>query len=468
MGLTSTQIFDAVTEIGLVSSKNEKQALVAEYGKDEMFKRILLATFSPLITYGISKRPEAIGVHGTKEFTEDTFKLLTELEKRVLTGQAAIDAVAKEMTLLNEKSATLLWRIIKKDLRAGFGDSTINKAFKGFIPEFPYMRCSLPKDANLEDWPWEFGVISQEKADGMFANIDHEIGGLVRITSRQGTEFPIDKFPEVVDEIRSRLTPNTQYHGEFLVERDGVVLERALSNGVMNSIANGGDFEPNERPIYKVWDAIELTSVVSKGKFTVPYNARLGQIIKDLSKNYNGIDAGAVSLIPTRIVRSLKDAYTHAAVLMKEGKEGTIIKHPTAIWRDGTSKEQIKLKLEFDVDLVVKEIVPGEADTRNEGRAGSLLCETSDGLLRVNVTVKNEDMRNRVDANPEDWIDKIIVVKANDIIPPSESNELHSLFLPRMIEPNYRVDKTTADDLARVFSAKELAILGEQILKEAA
>lgn len=463
MNLTSIEIFDALEEIAATSSKKEKEALVAKYGQDDTFKRVLVAALDPLVTYGIAKRPDLIGENCANTFDEGTFELLSELASRKLTGNAAIEAVAGEMTALDAKSSELLWRIIKKDLRAGFGDSTVNKAFKGLIREFPYQRCSLPKDTNLADWPWEDGVFSQEKADGLFANVDHEVGGLVRITSRAGTEFPIDKFPEIETEVRTRLNDGTQHHGEFLVERDGVILERAIGNGVMNSIANGGDFAPNERPIYKVWDAIPLENVVPKGKYQVPYAKRIVRVINNLKAN----PGNSIKLIDTKLVRSLADAYAHAADLMKRGKEGTVIKHPGAIWKDGTSKEQIKLKLEFDVDLEVVSIVPGERDTKNEGRAGSMLCKTVDGKLFVNVTVKNEDMRDRVDANPEDWIGRIIEVKANDVVLPSESNEFHSLFLPRMTEPNYRTDKTVADTLERVFAAKEMAILGETILKEA-
>lgn len=465
--MNSIQIFDAIEEIAANSGKNDKQALVAKYGQDAEFKRVLVAAISPLITYGIAKRPENIVLQSgevNQVFDAQTWGVIDDLAARRITGQVAIDTLGIELGRLDEKSATLLWRIIKKDLRAGFGDSTVNKAFKGLIPEFPYMRCSLPKDAKLQEWPWADGVFSQEKADGMFANIDHEQGGLVRITSRQGTEFPIEKFPQIVAEVRARLNDETQYHGEFLVERDGVVLERAIGNGIMNSIANGGDFAYNERPIYKVWDAIELQNVVSKGKQEEAYKNRVARLINNLKAHPGEV----ISLIPTRVVRSLQEGYAHAAELMKQGKEGTIIKHPRAEWKDGTSKEQIKLKLEFDVDLIVKAIIPGEADTKNEGRAGSLACETSDGLLKVNVTVKNEDMRNRVDENPNDWLERIIVVKANDIQFPSESNDYHSLFLPRMVEPNYRLDKTVADDLPRVLAAKEAAILGEAILKQAA
>jgi DNA ligase-1 len=298
----------------------------------------------------------------------------------------------------------------------------------------------------------------------MFANIDHEEGGIVRITSRQGSPFPIEAFEKLSAEIANRFPAGVQLHGELLVCRgaDGV-LPREISNGILNSVANGGSFAFDEHPIYMVWDMIPLSAVVTKGKYEEAYVKRLHKIRVAL----NAAPGVFVNLIETRVVRSLADAYAHAGKLMRSGKEGTVIKSPHAIWKDGTSKEQVKLKLEFDVDLKVVAIVPGREGTKNEGRAGSLTCETACGGLRVDVAVKNEAMRDAVDAVPSDWLGRVIEITANDIMEPSESNDLHSLFLPRMVVAGYRTDKTEPDSLERVKSAKETAILGAT-LKEAA
>lgn len=461
--MTSRQILAVIEEIAATSSKNDKEAMVKKASADPLFRRVCEYAYNPFKTYGIRKMPVGKAHAGFRQFDEQTWQILDDLIARRLTGQNAYDSVAGEIDQLDEASADLFIRIIRKDLRAGFSESTINKACKGLIPDFPYMRCSLPKDTDLDAWPWAEGVPSQEKADGMFANVDHEEGGLVAIRSRQGTEFPIEKFQDVVEDVRLFLLPGHQQHGEFVVLRDGKVLDREIGNGIMNHVINGGDFAPNERPLYLVWDQIPLTSVVTKGKFARPYRKRLLDLVVQLRDSAKS----SVRLIPTRIVRSKAEAYAHAGELMKLGKEGTVIKHPAAIWKDGTSKEQIKLKLEFDVDLEIEGIVPGRDGTKNEGRAGSFTCRTSDGFLKVDVAVKNEALRDAVDANPDEFIGKVIEVVANDIMEPSESNRLHSLFLPRMKSASYRTDKTVPDSLDRVFSAKEAAILG-QALKKAA
>lgn len=458
--MNSTDILKAIDAIASTPSKNEKEALVKTHVADADFCRVLEYAYNPFKTYGLRQMPETLGDNCNNDFDEGTFELLDDLIARRLTGNAAIEAVRGELTALNKASADLLVRIIRKDLRAGFSESTINKAKKGLIPEFPYMRCSLPKDAKLDEWEL---YITQEKADGMFANVDYEENGLVSIRSRQGTEFPMDKFPQIVADVQKHLEPGNQHHGEFLVMRDGKILPREIGNGIMNSVVNGGDFELGDTPIYMVWDQIPLEYIKSKGKYEVGYRKRLHGLVEQLRTTSNS----TVMLIPTKVVRSKAEAYAFAGELMKRGKEGAIVKHPDAIWKDGTSKEQVKIKLEFEVDLEIEGIVPGNVGTKNEGRAGSFACRSSDGLLKVDVTVKNEALRDRVDANPNEFIGKIIPVTANDIMKPSESNELHSLFLPRMTEADYRKDKTVADSLNRILAIKEAAIFGEK-LKEAA
>jgi len=463
--MSSREILGFIDNIAATPGKNDKQALVVSGMSDELFERVCEYAYSPFKTYGLRQIPTK-QVSDGRPFNRVTWEILDELISRKLTGNAARDTVQAEIDMLDEQSADLFVRIIRKDLRAGFSESTINKACKGLIPTFPYQRCSLPKDANLESWPWERGVISQEKADGMFANIDFEEGARVSIRSRQGSEFPMDKFATIENAIKTsfEMSEGVQFHGEFLVMRDGDILPRAEGNGVMNSVLSGGDFAANEYPIFKIWDRVPLSSVTTKGKCNVPYRLRLATIVQSLRDH----PSEYVQVIPTRIVRSLKEAYAHATELMKLGKEGTVVKHPDAFWKDGTSKEQVKLKLEFDIDLEVVAIVPGNAGTKNEGRSGSLTCRSACGKLVSDVTVKNEKMRDEVDAKPDDWVGRIIAVTANDITLPSESNELHSLFLPRMLEACYRTDKTTADDLDRIFAIKQAAIDGEKLMKEAA
>jgi len=66
------------------------------------------------------------------------------------------------------------------------------------------------------------------------------------------------------------------------------------------------------------------------------------------------------------------------------------------------------------------------------------------------VTVKNDAVRDSVEKYPDSWIGSVLAVRANAIMAPSDSNEFYSLFLPRMVEPNFRTDKTEPDSYLEV------------------
>lgn len=467
--MNTDEVFGLIEEIGNTPGKNDKIAMLKKCATSDTLKRALQMAYDPTISYGIRAVPGRSSLKDTGElFNEQTWMMLAQMRDRTLTGSAMLAAIAFELDRLSLFSAELFKRIMLKDMRAGFSEETCNKVWPGLLPDFPYMRCSLPAKAKFADWNIEGdGAISQEKQDGMFLNVDNELNGAVFIYSRQGSMFPMEKFEDLATAIRNTLVAETQSHGECLVQRDGKVLAREIGNGVLNSVLKGGDFAPNEKPVFVMWDQIPLTSVKSKGKYEVGYKKRLVGIIAQLRANPTPL----VTLTETKIVKSLREAYQHCAEVLARGGEGTIIKRATAIWKDGTSTEQIKLKLEFEVDLEVQGVVSGKLNGKNAGRAGSLACESKCGRLQVDVAIKGEAMRDAVDANPTDWIGKIMPVVANLILKPGDSNPLHSLFLPRFSQSTYRLDKTIPDTLVRCFEIEEAAKEGAaniDALKEAA
>jgi DNA ligase-1 len=467
--MNTDEVFGLIEEIGNTPGKNDKIAMLKACASSDTLKKALQMAYDPTISYGIRAVPNRSSLTAAGElFNEQTWMMLAQMRDRTLTGSAMLAAVAHELDRLSQPSADLFKRIMLKDMRAGFSEETCNKVWSGLVPDFPYMRCSLPAKAKFADWNIETeGAISQEKQDGMFLNVDHETTGAVFIYSRQGSMFPMEKFEELATAIRTTLTPGTQSHGECLVQRDGVVLAREVGNGVLNSVLKGGDFAPNEKPVFVMWDQIPLSAVKPKGKYEVGYKKRLVGIIAQLRANTTPL----ITLTETKFVKSLREAYQHCAEVLARGGEGTIIKRVTAFWKDGTSVEQIKLKLEFEVDLEVQGVVSGKLNGKNAGRAGSLACASKCGGLQVDVAIKGEAMRDAVDANPTEWVGKIMPVTANLILKPGDSNPLHSLFLPRFSQSTYRLDKTIADTLSRAFEIEEAAKEGAaniDALKEAA
>lgn len=449
---TSDDVMNIIQSISEDPSKNAKVELITRFKNDALVKRVLLAGLDPSVTYGITVRPYAIANSAGHTFDDGTWQLIDAIASRKLSGNAAAEAIASEFTALSAQSAELLWRIISKDFKAGFGDSTVNKAIKGLIPEFPYMRCSLPKDAKLDEWDWKSGVISQEKADGTYTNCNVLLNGDVQLSSRQGTQYPLDQLSELVAEIKATFDRDTQTHGEIVVQRDGVVLPREISNGIINHVVQGGKFGDNETPQYQVWEQIPLSEVKPKNKYEVPYHIRLKNLVSQIHSNK--LKMGFVKLIPTKKVYSFEEATAHFREMLLAGKEGTVMKEMHSGWKDGTSKFQVKRKLNVDVELIVIDFEEGKG--KNEATFGSLICQTSDGLLEVSVSGFTDALRLEIHKNRDNWLGSIITVRFNAIMRGSEEHKLHSLFLPRFVE--LRMDKSEADSFDRVVEQYEAAI----------
>jgi DNA ligase-1 len=105
-------------------------------------------------------------------------------------------------------------------------------------------------------------------------------------------------------------------------------------------------------------------------------------------------------------------------------------------WEDKRSKTQIKYKGELECDLKIVGIQEGQG--KYAGMLGAILCESSDGLIKVSVgSGFTDDQRKRRDV----IVGKVAAVKYNARIVNRDGE--HSLFLPVLIE--IRDDKTEAD-----------------------
>lgn len=461
----SSAIFDLLECIAATSSKLEKEALLRRHGAEESLRAVLLHALSPTVSFGMKAVPARSHADPAGEgFDESTWNLLRGMRQRTLTGHAARDAVQLQIDRLDAKSAELLWRILRRDLRAGFSASTVNKAIKGLIKEYPYQRCSLPADSNLKKFDWTRGAFSQIKADGMFANVtvDGQAEVAVALRTRQGNELPTRELSDLVDAIEFLLDPGYGYHGELVVFQDGRLMPRKAGNGVLNRVLQGGKLEPNQQVVFQVWDRIPLGKLQPDGEHREPYVQRYAHLV-DMLEEAGG--AAQVRLIDTRVVHSFEEAVAHCREIVALGLEGTILKAAGAFWRDGTSKDQVKLKIEAVCDLRIMEILPGDEGKKNAGRAGRLRCASEDERLVVDVTVKNEAMRDALDERPQAFIGGIVEVVFNDIMDPGPSNPLHCLYLPRLKNGFVRLDKLEADDLARVYAQFEAAKQLEGVLR---
>ena len=446
--MRSDDVFNLIERIAATTKKTEKVRLLKEHADDMCLRQVLVRAYNPNITYGISAsvamfiEPAVLDADNdyVDQMDMDTEDLLLGLEFRTYTGTRALKEVAEALAHLTPSSQELLRRIIAKDLRAGINDSTINEAIPGLIPEYPYQRCTLLKKVKPEKFDWAKGVFSQLKADAMFVNVTYEDNGRVWFSSRQGKEFRMEAFEALTTAVRNLLTPDHQYHGEIMVYRDGKLLPRKDSNGVIDHVNDGGSFAENEEARIMLWDEVPLPNVIPGGRYEVGYEYRFDRLDYQLKS----ADSRLLSTIPTRIVHSLREAIEHAVEIQSDGGEGTVFKDPYAPWQDGTSPWQVKVKLEVDVDLRITGLAPGTGKFATS--FGSLIVETSDGLLVTKASgLKDKERQDIFDNWPRDQ-GAIATVRANDLseIPGQTAALMHGRFV------EIRKDKGQADTLDQV------------------
>ena len=451
-------MYELIVKLRELTGSKNKIAFLNNNSANKLLERYLSAVYNPRLNYYMVKyevAPAAEEAFDDVE-VENILSLLTRLSNREVTGNAAQELVMEFTSTISKEAQELLHCALKRDIRASVAAATLLKVWPSLIHVEPYQRCVLEKDSkgSIADWGL---YISQLKADGMFISLDmtHEY-----ISSRNGTIFPNSKpFRDLIDFVANQYASvDTVFEhtleGELLIEKDGVILPREESNGMLNSLLQSGeDLIEGCKLIYKVWDIVPTAKRIYKGEYNRPYKERLA-----LLETFLGyVESQQAHIIETKYFNSYKDCVDHFLGLITQGEEGTIVKHPSASWIHGDNKHQIKLKIEAECDLKIVGFNPADETSKHKSTFGSLMMQSSDGLLEVGVTGLKDDMRKNLWDMKDQLIagEAIVSVRFNDIMKPKKEGELHSLFLPRFIE--LRLDKKEPDSLERVIEQFEAA-----------
>lgn len=114
------------------------------------------------------------------------------------------------------------------------------------------------------------------------------------------------------------------------------------------------------------------------------------------------------------------------------------------MWSSGTSRDIIKLKNEFSIELKIVGFTEGNG--KNADTFGAIQMESADGLLKVDVSGFTDEIRKKISDNREQYLGTIMEVTANGITKTTDT--IYSLFLPRF--KDFRPDRNEADDLDRI------------------
>ena len=359
---------------------------------------------------------------------------LYTLSSREVTGNAAIEFLKNLLSSLDSDDAKVIERIIAKDLKCGVDVSTANKVWSHLIPEYPCMLCS-PFEQKLVD-KINFPAYAQMKMDGMRFNAIVR-SGKVEFRSRNGKQIHLlgnleKEFAALAGDI------DCVFDGELLVMHpdDIQFMDRQSGNGILNK-ANKGTISAEEASMVHatVWDLIPYVQFTD-GYCGTPYSKRFSTLEQIVNKQKS--DGKKIWTVTSTIVQTLEEAQEIFQGYLADGYEGIILKDGAGEWEDKRSKTQIKFKGELECDLKI--IAVEEGTGKAAGMLGAIVCESSDGIVKVNVGSGFTDA-NRKQYWKENIVDKIVAVKYNARI--KNKNGEESLFLPVFIE--LRDDKDVAD-----------------------
>lgn len=427
-----------LNDLAANSSRNYKLEKLKANSDNELLRNVVFLALDPFTQFYIRKIPSY--TTDTKQTSlQNALGGLYELSSRNITGNAAIEYLRMLLSSVSVDDAKVIERIIQKDLKCGVSISTANDVWMGLIKEYPCMLCSGYEQKLVDKI--EYPAYVQLKMDGMRFNAIVR-SGKVEFRSRNGKEINLlgnleKEFAALAGDI------DCVFDGELMVmdPLDCQFMDRQTGNGILNK-ANKGTISDKEAAMVHatVWDMIPYMYFVD-GQYAKPYNERfenLSSLVQTQSSKNKRI-----WLVTSDVVTSLEEATIIFKRYLADGLEGIILKDYKGIWEDKRTKSQIKFKGELECDLKIVAVEEGTG--KYTGMLGAIVCESSDGIIKVNVGSGFNDAHRKT-FRKEDLLGKIVAIKYNSRTKNKSGEE--SLFLPIFVE--IREDKNIADSSKEV------------------
>lgn len=437
-----SKLSNIIDLLAATSSTKEKQAILERNKNNDDLRLLFYATLDPMINYYIrGEKLEADPFHQVdgelRELSAADIKtVITVLDSRSKTGHAARDWIQGLMSELVPEDRELLKKMLNRDLDCKVAGGLVNRVWKGLLFEYPCLLADKLTPERIEQLIKEdhSEFIVQLKADGGRCNMIVR-DGRVRFFSRNGNELTMHG---VFDEIAKHFD-GFMVDGELLVIKGGDVKNRQTGNGIFNKAVRGTISQAEAESFhFVVWDMVPVAAFDAHLD-TTPYKIRLNNLADVLRKIGHNTK---ISLIDSKFVSSIEDVQEYYRERIANGEEGAILKLPYLKWENDRSADMLKLKEQRTCDLLC---VGTEPHSKDPELIGSLLLETSDGLIQVSSGsgLKDEDREK----DPSEFVGKVIEIEYNAVIK-AKDKETYALFLP--IFKGIRLDKTEADSFSDV------------------
>lgn len=415
------------------SSTKEKANILTQFKFDADLEKILKYAYDKVdYTFGVTSR--TVLDFDSKDYCElDMFAVLDALNARKVTGHKALALASSFANSAENGIKDLFLMILDRDLKIGVNAKTLNKVFKDIVPKPNYCRCDVLSEKSLKKF--QFPAYIQLKCDGSYREAC-VLDGVVSFKTRSGEPYENPVLAEVMKDF-----PNGYYTGEFTLGDAENAADRATGNGNLNS-----DHPDFENIHFTVWDYL------TEDEYTLKVQTNYTERFEKLNEIVKG--QKLVHVVPTKEVNNIQEALKEVSEWMEKGLEGGVLKSKAMKFKNGTSKEQLKIKLKVDVEVRCVGFLEGTKGTKYEGQNKVILFKNDEGTIQGQCSGMTDAEVLEVTKNPEKYIGKVLSVQFNDLTK-AEGNDFYALSHPRFVE--WRNDKDETDTLEKAFKLRDMA-----------
>ena len=420
-----------IQELESDNSRLAKEAIIlreAEANNNELFEGLRLC-YDPMITFGVKKVPTHGGPDGQGLPWAAFKELALGLSRRDFTGHAARDAIELALSAATKDQWNGWYRrILIKDMRAGFSETTVNKMVaKADKKDYtvPLFECMLAHDGAKHEKKITGKKLLEPKLDGVrVVTVINAQNKTATMYSRNG------KLLENFGHITSAIEANIDQFERSLV-LDGEMVSSSFQ-ALMKQVHRKSDVQSEDARLM-LFDILPV-SEFQRGE-SVMGQGRRSKLLRSMKPTFDLI--GSIDIIPQ--IEVDLDSYVgelefkqYNKDAIEAGFEGIMIKDLDAPYECKRSASWLKMKPFIEVSLAVTEVEEGTG--RNEGKLGALVCEGEDDghQIRVNVGSGFSDSnRDEFWGNRDGVVGQIVEVRADAIT--QNQDGTYSLRFPRFL-----------------------------------
>ena len=411
------------------NSRLAKEALLAramEENLDEFFQGLKMA-LDRLYTFGVKQVPVKDQDTGQGLSWSNFLELAEALYRRELTGHAARDAVVLAMDIATKDQWNNWYRrILIKDMRAGFGEKSVNAVAKKLKrPEYrvPVFEVMLAQDGANHESKITGRKLVEPKLDGVrvITVLDYE-SRTVTMYSRNGQV--LENFTHIAQAFEQNMD---NFARSYVF--DGEVVSHSFQD-LMRQVHRKSNVQAEDARL-ALFDMIPLVEF-RQGVSVMRQRQR-----RRLLEEFQGLfaDTGVIELVSQQEfdLDSLVDQIAfqdYNRQTVDQGYEGIMIKDPNGLWEGRRSTAWLKQKPYIEVSLTVTGYEEGTG--RNKDRLGALICEGEDSGKTITVNCGSgfsDGDRTELWAGRDSLLGQVVEVRADAIT--QNQDGTYSLRFPR-------------------------------------